>query len=138
MHTIVCIQVIYIDYYAVLYFLFFFFFFFFIMIRPPRRSPLFPYTPLFRSRAAATTALLAEGRFTLGVGAGERLNEHVVGQGWPAVGTRHEMFRESLEIIRLLWSGGYHSYEGKHLILEDARVFDLPQTQPRSEERRVG
>jgi G6PDH family F420-dependent oxidoreductase len=82
------------------------------------------------AQAAATTALLSEGRFVFGVGAGERLNEHVVGRGWPAVKTRHEMLRESLEIIRLLWSGGYHSYEGKHLTLEDARVFDLPEMPP--------
>ncbi len=93
--------------------------------------PFIRYHPAIIAQAAATTALLSEGRFTLGVGAGERLNEHVVGKGWPAVGVRHEMFRESLEIIRLLWSGGYHSYEGKHLTLEDARVFDLPETTPR-------
>jgi len=92
--------------------------------------PFIRYHPAVIAQAAATTALLSEGRFTLGVGAGERLNEHVVGRGWPAVGVRHEMFRESLEIIRLLWSGGYHSYEGKHLTLEDARVFDLPEEQP--------
>jgi G6PDH family F420-dependent oxidoreductase len=93
--------------------------------------PFIRYHPAIIAQAAATTALLSEDRFTLGVGAGERLNEHVVGCGWPAVGMRHEMFRESLEIIRLLWSGGYHSYEGKHLTLEDARVFDLPDTPPR-------
>lgn len=93
--------------------------------------PFIRYHPAIIAQAAATTALLAEDRFTLGVGAGERLNEHVVGQGWPAVTTRHEMFRESLAIIRLLWSGGYHSYEGKHLTLEDARLFDLPGTPPR-------
>jgi G6PDH family F420-dependent oxidoreductase len=83
------------------------------------------------AQAAATTALLSDGRFTLGVGSGERLNEHVVGRGWPAVGVRHEMLREALEIIRLLWSGGYRSYRGAHLTLEDARVFDLPETPPR-------
>jgi G6PDH family F420-dependent oxidoreductase len=83
------------------------------------------------AQAAATTALLSAGRFTLGVGAGERLNEHVVRRGWPAVGVRHELIREALEIIRLLWSGGYHSYRGTHLTLEDARVFDLPETPPR-------
>lgn len=93
--------------------------------------PFIRYHPAIIAQAAATTTLLSDGRFTLGVGAGEQLNEHVVGRGWPAVGPRHEMFRESLEIIRLLWSGGYHSYEGKHLKLEDARVFDLPQTPPR-------
>ncbi|MGB3635551.1 MAG: TIGR03557 family F420-dependent LLM class oxidoreductase [Rubrobacteraceae bacterium] len=93
--------------------------------------PFIRYHPAIIAQAAATTALLSEGRFTLGVGAGEQLSEHIVGRGWPAVGVRHEMFRESLEIIRLLWSGGYHSYEGKHLTLEDARVFDLPETPPR-------
>ena len=93
--------------------------------------PFIRYHLAVVAQAAATTALLSDGRFTLGVGAGERLNEHVVGRGWPAVGVRHEMFRESLEIIRLLWSGGYHSYEGKHLTLEDARIFDLPETPPR-------
>ncbi len=70
------------------------------------------------------------GRFTLGVGAGERLNEHVVGLGFPGEKVRHERFREALEIIRLLWQGGYQSYEGKHLQLEDARVFDLPDELP--------
>ena len=93
--------------------------------------PFIRYHPAIIAQAAATTALLSDGRFTLGVGAGERLNEHVVGQGWPAVHVRHQMFRESLEIIRLLWEGGYRSYEGRHLTLEDARVFDLPETLPR-------
>jgi G6PDH family F420-dependent oxidoreductase len=92
--------------------------------------PVLRYHPAVMAQAAATTALLSKGRFTFGVGSGERLNEHVVGRGWPAVSARHEMLRESLEIIRLLWSGGYHSYEGKHLTLEDARIFDLPETSP--------
>ena len=93
--------------------------------------PFIRYHPAVIAQAAATTQILAEGRFTLGVGAGERLNEHVVGQGWPAVHVRHRMFRESLEIIRLLWQGGYQTYEGRHLTIEDARVFDLPETLPK-------
>jgi G6PDH family F420-dependent oxidoreductase len=93
--------------------------------------PFLRYHPAIVAQAAATTALLSGGRFTLGIGAGERLNEHVVGRGWPAIATRHEMLRESLEIIRLLWSGGYQSYDGKHLQLEDARIFDLPAELPR-------
>jgi G6PDH family F420-dependent oxidoreductase len=92
--------------------------------------PFLRYHPAIVAQAAATTALLSGGRFTLGIGAGERLNEHVVGRGWPAIATRHEMLRESLEIIRLLWSGGYQSYDGKHLQLEDARIFDLPAELP--------
>ncbi|WP_447035151.1 TIGR03557 family F420-dependent LLM class oxidoreductase [Streptomyces sp. DSM 118878] len=93
--------------------------------------PTVRYHPAIIAQAAATLALVSDGRFVLGVGSGERLNEHVVGRGFPdTVRTRHEMFREALEIIRLLWSGGYRSYEGKHLRLEDARVFDLPEELP--------
>ncbi|MFI8815947.1 TIGR03557 family F420-dependent LLM class oxidoreductase [Streptomyces sp. NPDC055082] len=93
--------------------------------------PTVRYHPAIIAQAAATLALLSEGRFVLGVGSGERLNEHVVGPGFPdAVRPRHEMLTEALEIIRLLWSGGYRSYEGKHLRLQDARVFDLPGELP--------
>ena len=92
--------------------------------------PTMRYHPAVVAQAAATTAVLSDGRFTLGVGSGERLNEHVVGGGWPAVSVRHEMFREALEIIRLLFAGGYRSYSGRHLTLEDARLFDLPATPP--------
>jgi G6PDH family F420-dependent oxidoreductase len=88
------------------------------------------YHPAIVAQAAATLALVSDGRFTLGVGAGERLNEHVVGEGFPAVRIRHEMLREALQIIRLLWSGGYQNFDGKYLQLEDACVFDLPQTPP--------
>ena len=92
--------------------------------------PSVRYHPAIVAQAAATLAIVSGGRFTLGVGAGERLNEHVTGQGFPAVRERHERLREALEIIRLLWRGGYHSYDGKHLRLEDARVFDLPDELP--------
>src|ERR1700753_48201 len=93
--------------------------------RPSMRSH-----PAIIAQAAATMAIVSDGRFTLGVGAGERLNEHVTGEGFPARRVRHERFREALEIIRLLWQGGYRSYDGKHLKLEDARVFDLPEELP--------
>lgn len=92
--------------------------------------PSMRYHPAIIAQAAATLAIISDGRFTLGVGAGERLNEHVTGEGFPARRVRHERLREALEIIRLLWLGGYHSYDGKHLKLEDARVFDLPATLP--------
>lgn len=92
--------------------------------------PSVRYHPAIIAQAAATMAIICDGRFTLGVGAGERLNEHVVGLGFPARRRRHERFREALEIIRLLWQGGYRSYEGKYLHLEDARVFDLPAELP--------
>ena len=93
--------------------------------------PTVRYHPAIIAQAAATLALVSEGRFTLGVGSGERLNEHVVGEGFPvAVRVRHRMLREALEIIRLLWRGGYHSYQGDYLQLSDARVFDLPDELP--------
>ncbi|HYO35060.1 MAG TPA: TIGR03557 family F420-dependent LLM class oxidoreductase [Geodermatophilus sp.] len=92
--------------------------------------PMIRYHPAVIAQAAATVALLSDGRFTLGVGSGERLNEHVVGAGWPAVHVRHEMLREALQIIRLLWQGGYQTFEGRYLQLEDARVFDLPDRLP--------
>ncbi|MDQ0894754.1 TIGR03557 family F420-dependent LLM class oxidoreductase [Agromyces ramosus] len=92
--------------------------------------PTVRYHPAIIAQAAATMSLVSDGRFTLGVGSGERLNEHVVGRGFPAVAERQAMLREALEIIRLLWEGGYQSYRGEYLDLEDARVFDLPDELP--------
>src|SRR5689334_21977138 len=93
--------------------------------------PTVRYHPAIIAQAAATMALLSDGRFTLGLGSGERLNEHVVGLGFPdTVSTRQEMLREAVEIIKLLWRGGYQSYDGTYLRLSDARVFDLPDTLP--------
>ncbi len=92
--------------------------------------PTVRYHPAIIAQAAATLAIVSDDRFTLGVGAGERLNEHVVGRGFPAVAERQDMLREALEIIRLLWQGGYRSYRGEYLELEDARVFDLPDRLP--------
>lgn len=92
--------------------------------------PTVRYHPAIIAQAAATLALLSDGRFTLGLGSGERLNEHVVGHGYPSVSDRQAMLGEAIEIIRLLWSGGYQSYDGEYLALEDARVFDLPYELP--------
>lgn len=92
--------------------------------------PSIRYHPAIIAQAAATLQIISDGRFTLGVGAGERLSERIVGQGWPEVGDRHRRLREALEIIRLLWSGGTHSYRGDFLTLQDARVYDLPETLP--------
>ncbi|MEO5878168.1 MAG: TIGR03557 family F420-dependent LLM class oxidoreductase, partial [Streptosporangiaceae bacterium] len=93
--------------------------------------PTVRYHPAIIAQAAATIGVMADGRFTLGVGSGERLNEHVVGPGFaesPRV--RQAMLREAVEIIRLLWQGGYKSFEGRYFQLASARVFDLPQTPP--------
>ncbi|BBH70857.1 LLM class F420-dependent oxidoreductase [Actinoplanes sp. OR16] len=92
--------------------------------------PSVRYHPAIIAQAAATLAIISDGRFTLGVGSGERLNEHVVGQGFGSVRERHERLAEALDIINLLWQGGYQSYEGRYLRLDDARVFDLPDTLP--------
>ena len=64
------------------------------------------------------------------MGSGERLSEHITGAGWPVIGVRQQMLREALGSIRLLWSGGYRTYRGEHLSIEDAQVFDLPDTLP--------
>ena len=93
--------------------------------------PFLRYHPAVIAQAAATIALMSDDRFMLGLGAGERLNEHVVGRGWPDVGTRHEMLTESVEAIRALWSGDYTTYRGRHITVEDARIWSLPDTPPR-------
>jgi len=89
--------------------------------------PTVRYHPAVIAQKAATMALLSDDRFTLSVGAGERLNEHIVGRGWPSVDVRHQMLAEAVTIIRNLWAGGYQSYQGQHFQLDDARIFDLPQ-----------
>jgi G6PDH family F420-dependent oxidoreductase len=88
--------------------------------------PIVRYHPAIIAQAAATVGVMSGGRFTLGLGAGERLNEHVVGAGWPPADVRHEMLDEAIDIMRLLWSGEYVSHRGEHFTVEDARVFDLP------------
>src|SRR4051812_4522806 len=92
--------------------------------------PFVRYHPAIVAQAAATIGVMSDGRFTLGLGAGEKLNEHVVGAGWPAADVRHEMLRESVDIIRDLWAGGYVTRRGEHLTVEDARIFDLPAVSP--------
>jgi G6PDH family F420-dependent oxidoreductase len=92
--------------------------------------PLFRYHPTVVAQKAATMQLLAEGRFTLGLGAGENLNEHVVLPAWPPVDVRHEMLAEALEIIRALLDGGYVNYRGQHYDVQAAKLWDLPDQAP--------
>jgi G6PDH family F420-dependent oxidoreductase len=80
------------------------------------------YHPVVVAQKAATVQLLADGRFTLGLGAGENLNEHVVGGGWPSVDVRHQMLREAVEIIRNLFTGGYTAYDGRHFQFDSATL----------------
>jgi len=90
--------------------------------------PILRYHPAVVAQKAATVALLSDGRFSLGVGAGENLNEHVVGDGWPPADVRHATLREALEIIRGLWSGGWFNYRGEHFDVESAKLYDLPDS----------
>jgi coenzyme F420-dependent glucose-6-phosphate dehydrogenase len=86
--------------------------------------------PAIVAQAAATAAALMPGRFFLGVGTGENLNEHVVGQGWPETEVRQERLEEAIEIIRLLWKGGNQSHHGRHFTVENARLYTLPNSPP--------
>jgi len=86
--------------------------------------------PAIIAQAAATSAVMLEGRFNLGVGTGEALNEHVLGTHWPEADVRLEMLEEAVEVIRTLWEGGQRSHRGRHYTVENARVYDLPDTPP--------
>ncbi|MET8244463.1 LLM class F420-dependent oxidoreductase [Streptomyces sp. NPDC005202] len=92
--------------------------------------PTFRYHPAVVAQKAATMQLLAQGRFRLGLGAGENLNEHVVGGGWPSVDIRHEMLEEAVGIIRALFKGGHVNHRGTHFDVESARLWDLPDEPP--------
>jgi G6PDH family F420-dependent oxidoreductase len=92
--------------------------------------PIMRYHPAIVAQAASTLAVMTRGRFTLGLGAGERLNEHVVGAGWPGVRERHERLSEALDIINGLLTGKLSSYRGAHFRLDHARLFDRPARKP--------
>jgi G6PDH family F420-dependent oxidoreductase len=86
--------------------------------------------PAVIAQAAATSAVLLEGRFALGVGSGEALNEHVLGTVWPDADTRLEMLEEAVEVIRTLWHGGMRDHRGTHYTVQNARIYDLPDEPP--------
>lgn len=88
--------------------------------------PTMRYHPAVVAQKAATMALLSEDRFVLGLGSGESLNEHVVGEGWPGVDTRQAMLAEAVEIIRALHTGELVDHHGEFYDVESARVWDLP------------
>ena len=89
--------------------------------------PIMRYHPAIVAQAAATSAAMMPGRFFLGVGTGEALNEHVVGERWPFGNERGEMLAEAIELMRMLWQGGFQSYEGDYFHVEDARIYTLPE-----------
>ncbi|MFR9731758.1 TIGR03557 family F420-dependent LLM class oxidoreductase [Saccharopolyspora sp. MS10] len=90
-------------------------------------APILRYHPAVVAQQAATVGLLSDGRFTLGLGAGENLNEHVVGRGWPPVRVRHEMLEEAVWIIRELFGGGIVHHDGRHYRVDAGRLWDLPE-----------
>ena len=83
--------------------------------------------PAVIAQAAATSAVMHEGRFTLGVGSGEALNEHIFGDAWPEADERLEMLEEAIDVMRLLWQGGQRSHRGRHYRVSNARIYDLPE-----------
>jgi G6PDH family F420-dependent oxidoreductase len=86
--------------------------------------------PAVVAQAAATSAVLAEGGFVLGVGSGEALNEHVVGARWPDAEVRLAMLEEAVEVMRELWAGGFVDHHGPHYTVENARLYTLPDSPP--------
>src|SRR3954471_1524190 len=86
--------------------------------------------PAVIAQAAATSAVMHKGRFGLGVGSGEALNEHIIGEHWPEADVRLEMLEESVEVMRELWQGGQRSHRGRHYTVENARIYDLPGEPP--------
>ncbi|HET7490096.1 MAG TPA: TIGR03557 family F420-dependent LLM class oxidoreductase [Acidimicrobiales bacterium] len=92
--------------------------------------PIMRIHPAIIAQATATTALLSEGRFFFGVGTGEALNEHVIGRRWPTADVRLAMLEEAVAVIRELWSGETVSHRGEFYEVENARLFDAPDTPP--------
>jgi G6PDH family F420-dependent oxidoreductase len=88
--------------------------------------PTLRYHPAVVAQKSATLQILAEGRFTLGLGSGESLNEHVVGAGWPSLAERQDMLAEAVEVIRALHTGELVDHRGEFFQVDSARVWDVP------------
>ena len=86
--------------------------------------------PAIIAQAAATVAAMMPGRFFLGVGSGENLNEHILGDHWPPAPVRQEMLGEAVAVMRQLWEGGYQSFDGAYYTVENARIYTLPAEPP--------
>jgi coenzyme F420-dependent glucose-6-phosphate dehydrogenase len=86
--------------------------------------------PAIVAQAAATAAAQLPGRFSFGVGTGENLNEHILGDAWPPVARRQERLEEAIEVIRKLWEGELTSHYGRHFTVENARLYTLPEELP--------
>jgi coenzyme F420-dependent glucose-6-phosphate dehydrogenase len=88
--------------------------------------PLIRTHPAIIAQAAATSAAMLPGRFFLGVGTGENLNEHILADRWPSAGERRDMLEEAVELMRELWRGELTSFEGRHYRVDNARIYTLP------------
>lgn len=86
--------------------------------------------PVITAQAAATSTLLTQGKFALGAGSGEVLNEHVTGAAWPSAGERLEMLEEAVRVIRELFGGGQVSHAGRHYTVQTARLYSVPAEPP--------
>lgn len=86
--------------------------------------------PAIIAQAAATSAVMHEGRFRLGVGTGEALNEHILGDAWPSVDERLAMLEEAVAVMRRLWQGGFVSARGRYYTVDHARIYTLPDEPP--------
>jgi len=86
--------------------------------------------PAIVAQAAATSALMLRGGFTLGVGTGEALNEHILGDPWPSVDVRLEMLEEAVALMRRLWEGDFVTQSGPHYRVDNARIYSLPDEPP--------
>ena len=86
--------------------------------------------PAIIAQAAATVACMMPGRFFLGLGSGEALNEHILGDRWPAYERRAAMLEEAIDVIQMLWEGESTTYYGTHYVVENARIYTLPDEPP--------
>lgn len=89
--------------------------------------PIIRIHPAIIAQAAATSKVLTNGKFVLGIGTGEALNEHILGQRWPNVDVRLAMLEEAVEVMRKLWAGGFVTHHGEHYTVEHAQVYTLPE-----------
>jgi G6PDH family F420-dependent oxidoreductase len=86
--------------------------------------------PVINAQAAATSGVLTGGRFRFGIGSGEALNEHILGDAWPEASVRMEMLEEAVQVIRRMFSGERVSHRGTHYTVENARLYTLPDEPP--------
>lgn len=92
--------------------------------------PIIRIHPALIAQAAATSAELMQGRFSLGLGTGENLNEHILGDRWPSAPERLAMLEEAIDILRLLWTGEEQTFKGEFFRVDHAKLYSLPDEPP--------